>query len=71
MWLIILLFSLAILHCIYLLCKISIKTKKEAAKRAIYDKNKILKYKCPSCESSATEVEEDYRMSFALATTCP
>jgi predicted RNA-binding Zn-ribbon protein involved in translation (DUF1610 family) len=49
MWLIILLFSLAILHCIYLLCKISIKTKKEATKRAIYDKNKILEYVCPKC----------------------
>lgn len=49
MWLIILLFSLAILHCIYLLCKIRIKSKKEANKRAIYDKNKILEYVCPNC----------------------
>lgn len=41
MWLIILLFSLAILHCIYLLCKISIKTKKEESKRNISNKTII------------------------------
>lgn len=42
-------FSLAILHCIYLLCKRNIKAKKEANKRAIYNKNKILEYVCPNC----------------------
>lgn len=42
-------FSLAILHCIYLLCKRSIKAKKEANKMAIFDKNKILEYVCPNC----------------------
>lgn len=42
MGLIILLFSLTILHCIYLLCKRSINTKKEATKRA-------LEYVCPNC----------------------
>lgn len=68
MWLIILLFSLAILHCIYLLCKISIKTKKEAAKRAIYDKNKILKYKCPSCGSDIEILKRtDYNMYFSCS----
>lgn len=41
MWLIILLFSLSILHCIYLLCKISIKTKKEESKRNISNKTII------------------------------
>ena len=46
---IIIVFSLAILHCVYLLCKISIKTKKEANLRAVYDKTKTLEYVCPNC----------------------
>lgn len=46
---IITIFILSILHCIYLLCKRSIKAKKEANKMTIYDKNKILEYVCPKC----------------------
>lgn len=38
---IIIVFSLAILHCVYLLCKISIKTKKEESKRNISNKTII------------------------------
>lgn len=63
MWIIILLLSLAILHCIYLLCKRSIKTKKESTKRT-----NILKYKCPSCGSDIEILKRtDYIMYFSCS----
>jgi len=49
MWIIILLISLLFLHCIYLLCKRSIKAKKEA------DKRNVFKYKCPVCGAGLDE----------------
>lgn len=55
-------FSLAILHCIYLLCKRSLNTKKEASKK------NILKYKCPSCGSDIEILKRtDYNMYFSCS----
>jgi hypothetical protein len=46
---IITIFILAILHCIYLLCKRSLKTKNEASKK------NVSKYKCPICGAGLDE----------------
>ena len=51
--------SLAILHCIYLLCKRSSKAKNEICK------TNGLKYKCPSCGSDVEILKRtDYNMYF-------
>ena len=55
-------FSLAILHCIYLLCKLSLKTKKKTSKP------NVLKYYCPSCGSDIEILKQtDYNMYFSCS----